>query len=66
MVRHYELSPPAYQLLRALLAGQSVGEAIERAAEAAGHYLDGFGGKLRTWFHDWAAEGFFRAVERAD
>jgi hypothetical protein len=66
VVRHYELSPPAYQLLRALLAGQSVGEAIERAAEAAGHDLDGFGGKLRTWFHDWAAEGFFRAVERAD
>jgi hypothetical protein len=43
-----------------------VGEVIERAAEAAGGELDGFGGKLRTWFHDWAAEGFVSAVERAD
>ena len=40
VVRHYELSPPAYQLLRALLAGQSVGEAIGRAARAAGPDLD--------------------------
>ena len=66
VVRHYELSPPAYRLLQALLAGESVGEAIGRAAEAAGPDLDRFADKLRVWFHDWAAEGFFRAVERAD
>ena len=66
VVRHYELSPPAYRLLQALLAGESVGQAIGRAAEAAGPDLDRFANKLRVWFHDWAAEGFFRAVERAD
>jgi Putative DNA-binding domain len=66
VVRHYELSPPAYQLLRGLLAGESVGEAIGRAAEAAGPNLDRLAGNLRTWFHDWAAEGFFRAVECAE
>jgi hypothetical protein len=63
VVRHYELSRPAYQLLRALLAGTSVGEAISRAVEAAGSDLDLLPHNLWTWFHDWAAEGFFRAVE---
>jgi len=62
VVRHYELSPPAYQLLRALLAGQTVGEAIGRAAQAAGPDLDRFAANLRTWFRDWAAEVFFCAL----
>ncbi len=64
VVRHYELSAPAYQLLRRLLVGQTVGEAIGQAADAAGPDLDRFAANLRTWFHDWAAEGFFRAVEQ--
>jgi hypothetical protein len=64
VVRHYELSPPAYQLLRALLAGQTVGEAIGQAAQVAGPSLERFGADLRAWFRDWAAEGFFRALER--
>jgi hypothetical protein len=66
VVRHYELSCPAYQLLHALLAGASVGQAINRAVEAAGPDLDQLPNNLRTWFHDWAAEGFFRAVELAN
>ncbi len=57
VVRHYELSPPAYQLLHALLAGESVGQAISRAVEAAGTDLDRLADKLWRWFHDWAAEG---------
>jgi Putative DNA-binding domain len=64
VVRHYELSPPAYQLLRGLLAGKSVGEAIGQAARAAGPDLERFAANLRTWFRDWAAEGFFRALEQ--
>ena len=62
VVRHYELSRPAYRLLHALLAGESVGEAIGRAVEAAGPDLDRLADNLRTWFHDWAAEGFFRGL----
>ncbi len=63
VVRHYELSPPAYHLLQALLAGESVGQAIGRAVEAGGADLDSLSDKLWRWFHDWAAEGFFGAVE---
>jgi hypothetical protein len=66
VVRHYELSRPAYHLLHALLAGESVGQAISRVVAIAGTDLDGLADKLRAWFFDWAAQGFFRAVERAD
>ncbi len=63
VVRHYELSPAAYQLLHALLAGETVGQAISRAVESAGPDLDRLSDNLSSWFHDWAAEGFFRGVE---
>ena len=66
VVRHYELSPPAYQLLYALRGGESVGLAISRAVETAGPDLDRLQDNLWTWFHDWAAEGFFHTVELAD
>jgi hypothetical protein len=66
VVRHFELSPPAYQLLHALLAGESVGQSISRAIEEAGPEPGDLENNLRTWFHDWAAEGFFRAVELAE
>jgi hypothetical protein len=66
VVRHYELSRPAYQVLHALLAGESLGQAIRRAVEAAGTDFEHLPDNLRTWFHDWAAEGFFGAVELAD
>jgi hypothetical protein len=65
VVRHYELSQPANHLLSALLAGKSVGEAIRRAAETAGPDLAGLPDNLWLWFRDWAAEGFFGAVELA-
>jgi hypothetical protein len=62
-VRHYELSRPAYELLSALLAGHPLGEAIRLAAEASGPETDRLATQLRQWFHDWAAEGFFQALE---
>ncbi|HUY31812.1 MAG TPA: DNA-binding domain-containing protein [Pirellulales bacterium] len=65
VVRHYELSFPAHQILQALLAGESVGEAIGRAVETAGPDLDRLSNNLRTWFRDWAAEGFFASIEPA-
>jgi hypothetical protein len=65
VVRHYELSSPAYHLLHALRAGESLGQAIRQAVEAGGPDLDRLPANLWTWFHDWSAEGFFRAVELA-
>jgi hypothetical protein len=66
VVRHFGLSRPAYEILLALLAGCPVGETIRQAVEAAGPDSDGLAAKLREWFQDWAAEGFFSSVERVD
>jgi hypothetical protein len=63
VVRHFELSRPAYELLHALVAGERVGVAINRAAESAGPDLERLATNLQAWFHDWAAEGFFRALD---
>src|SRR5260370_20800792 len=52
VVRHYELSPPAYQLLYPLRAGESVGLAIGRAREAGRPARDPLRDHLRTWVHD--------------
>jgi hypothetical protein len=63
VVRHYELSRPAYELLHALLAGASLEQAIGQALESAGTDLERLSHQMRSWFHDWAAEGFFRALQ---
>jgi hypothetical protein len=63
VIRRYEFSRRQYVLLEALVAGQPVGEAIRRAAEAAGPKVDALAGRLHEWFRAWTAEGFFQAVE---
>ena len=65
VVRHHELSRTAYELLRALLAGESVGQALRQAVEGTGPDIDHLPDILAAWFHDWAAEGFFRGVKPA-
>ena len=63
VVRRHLLTRPQYELLTALVAGESVGEAIGHAADAAGADADTLLTDLRAWFQKWAAEGFFQAVE---
>ena len=57
------LSAPEYRLLSALAGGQSVGAAIERAAQAPGADLDHLAANLHQWFQHWATAGYFQAVE---
>jgi hypothetical protein len=66
VVRHYELSPPAYRLLQALLAGESVGAATERAAEAACPNLEHFRHQAARVIPRLGGRGVFRAVKHAD
>ena len=66
VVHHYELSRPAYALLSALLAGRPIAEAVQLAVEAGGREADHMAADLRQWFHDWAAEGFFQALQLPD
>jgi hypothetical protein len=63
VVRRHELSERQFVLLSALAAGETIGAAIERAAEAPGGNLDQFAFDLGEWFRDWAANDFFKGVK---
>ena len=62
VVRRVPLSRPQFVLLRALSAGETVGESIGQMVDAGGIEMDELAAELRAWFRDWAAEGFFRAA----
>ena len=63
VVRRHPLTRPQSVLLGAILAGDTVGEAIGKAAELVGPDTGAFATDLRQWFRDWAAEGFFQTFE---
>jgi hypothetical protein len=65
VVRRYPLTAPQQALLRVILAGGTVGEAIEAAAAASDlDDLDdeALAAELRAWFRFWVAESFFLSV----
>ncbi len=66
VIRRYELTRPQCALLGALLRGESVGTAIEQAAEATADDENRFAAALGEWFRDWTAEGLFLRVEDSD
>ena len=68
VVRRWTLSRIQHDLLASLLAGQTIGEAIEKAALAthkSGHSLDGLGENFRDWFQEWSSAGFFQTIEKS-
>lgn len=64
VVRRGTVSRAEFQLLRAIIDGNSLGQAIELAAEAmpAGSD-DEFAANLSEWFQHWASAGWFLRVE---
>jgi hypothetical protein len=63
VIRRYALSRVQYVLLGGLAVGQAVGQAIREAAAVAAWDPDQLAARLREWFHNWTAEGFFQEVE---
>jgi hypothetical protein len=66
VVRRWTLSHVQFELLSALVAGETVGDAIELAAALAvesGDSLESLAGSLRDWFAEWSSAGFFRGIE---
>lgn len=57
VVRHRPLTQPAAAILEAILAGATVGEAIQPATRPDD--FDRFAADVQRWFHEWTAEGFF-------
>jgi hypothetical protein len=62
IVRRHEISEPQFVLLTALVDGQTIGAAIERVLELPDANVDLLARQLHDWFHNWAAEGFFRRI----
>ena len=63
VVRRWSLSPLQFELLAALVEGLALGEAIARAVDAADAEVEQLATQLKEWFREWAAAGFFHAVE---
>jgi hypothetical protein len=66
VVRRWTLTRVQFELLDALILGETVGSAIERAARLAvesGESIDRLADNLRDWFAEWSSAGFFRAIE---
>ena len=62
IVRRYNLSWTEFELLRAIKNGQSLGQAVERAASVTDDDMDTLTANLKLWFRNWTAEGFFQSV----
>jgi hypothetical protein len=63
VVHYYALSAPEYRLLSALVAGKSVGGAIEEVVRSQDADFDHLAANLHEWFRRWAALGLFQAVD---
>lgn len=61
IVRRHALTRPQYALLSALLAGEPLSAAIQRAADAS-EDLEELALELQRWFREWTAAGFFVGV----
>ena len=66
LIHHDVLEAPAFELLRAITAGEPLGRACETAAARAGVALEELGRGLEGWFGDWAARGYVVDVMLGD
>jgi Putative DNA-binding domain len=62
-VYRYPLGSAQFQLLNALLNGETVGAAISQAAEHSATPDERFAADLRDWFYQWTAAGFFLDIK---
>ena len=63
VVRRFDLSRVQHELLAALIAGESVGEALMRAAELAECDDQQLAQNLQSWFAEWTSAQFFQSIE---
>jgi hypothetical protein len=59
VVRRLALGRAQYELLTALIEGETIGAAIERVADDPASDIDALATQLRDWFRAWTAAGFF-------
>ncbi len=57
------LTRPAYHLLKALIDGERLGDAITTTVRLSRQRDDDWQQKFFYWFRNWISEGFFQAIE---
>lgn len=62
VVRRHALERPQFELLTALIEGESIEAAIERLAAGAAMSIGDLSSHLRDWFRIWTAAGFFVGI----
>ena len=63
VVRRFDLTCVQYELLAALIEGETVGEALMCAAELAECDDEQLARNLQSWFAEWTSAQFFQAIE---
>ena len=67
IVRRYSLTFPQFELLTSLSEGQTLGEALERCADASAEdEMESLEADLSVWFKNWAGEACFFAGEQSE
>jgi hypothetical protein len=64
VVRATAVEADEFEVLSALMAGETVGQAIARVADRPEVDWDALAGKLQTWFARWAAAPYFRGIDQ--
>ncbi|MGH7201542.1 MAG: HvfC/BufC family peptide modification chaperone [Planctomycetaceae bacterium] len=62
VVRREPVSRGQFELLRALAGGETLGDAILRAVEAADADVPSLAADLQSWFRCWTRAGYFRRI----
>ena len=62
VVRRREMPPLPFDVLNRLQSGETLGLAIERAVAASETDVSELPGRLRKWFREWTAAGYFVSV----
>jgi hypothetical protein len=63
IVRRYHLTEPQWILLRKILDGADIHDAISAAAEVMNMDDNSIAAALQSWFRDWSSAGFFSGIE---
>lgn len=69
VVRRWSLAKTQFVLLESILAGETVGASIEKAAQTAldaGEDVEQLAASLREWFEEWSSAGFFERIMMGD
>ena len=64
-VTRQDLIEPQFRLLRALIRGKTIVQALQEAARVWEGSPDSLQSAVGAWFRDWAAEGLFRSLRRS-